>query len=217
MIGSAKFPMLNPLPVTLTWLIDSVPVPVFCSWKVCEAGEPCVTFPKLALGGVTFNADCNPVPETAMTVLAPCVLATVMFPVTFSEALGRNATFNGAVWPDASVKGVVIPLTLKSLALTLTCEIVTLVFPVFEMVMLFELELPALMFAKLKLAGLADRVTEAAVPVPLNGRTFGEFGALLTKLTVPFWYPAVVGAKSTLNVVLLPAATVTGVANPLSV
>ena len=106
---------------------------------------------------------------------------------------------------------------LKSFALTLTCEIVTLEFPVFEIVMPLELELPAFTFVKLRLAGLADSVTDAAVPAPLKGKTFGEFGALLTRLTVPARLPADVGAKSTLNVVLLPAPIITGVARPLTV
>jgi hypothetical protein len=106
---------------------------------------------------------------------------------------------------------------LKSFALTLTCEIVTLVFPVFEIVMPFALELPAFTLAKLRLAGLADSVTDSALPLPLKGTTFGEFGALLLRLTVPVRSAAVVGAKSTLNVVLLPAAIVTGVGRPLTV
>jgi hypothetical protein len=106
---------------------------------------------------------------------------------------------------------------LKSFAFTLTCEIVILVFPVFEIVMLLELEVPALTFAKLRLAGLADSVTDAALPLPSKGRTLGEFGALLTSVTVPVKSPALVGAKSTLNVELPPAPMVTGVARPLTV
>lgn len=106
---------------------------------------------------------------------------------------------------------------LKSFAFTLTCEIVTLEFPVFEIVMPLELELPAFTFVKLRLEGLAVSVTDPALPAPLKGSTFGEFGALLTRLTVPARLPAVVGAKSTLNVVLLPAPIVTGVARPLTV
>jgi len=47
-----------------------------------------VTFPKLTLDGVMLDAGCTPFPETAITASAPCELATVMFPVTFSEALG---------------------------------------------------------------------------------------------------------------------------------
>jgi len=87
-IGRANLPMLNPVPVTLTWLTANVPVPVFCNWMVCEAGEPAVTVPKFALDGVIPNAGCTPFPETAMTAFAPCVLASVMFPVMFSDTFG---------------------------------------------------------------------------------------------------------------------------------
>lgn len=176
-----------------------------------------MTFTKLALEGVMFSAGCRPFPETAITVFAPCEFDTVMFPVTFSEALGLNVTFIDVFCPAARVIGVVIPLTLKSLALTLTCEIVTLVFPLLEIVTLFDVELPAFTFVKLKLAGLADSVTDAAVPVPFRDKTFGEFGALLARLTVPARLPATVGANNTLNVVLLPEAIVAGVAKPLTV
>jgi hypothetical protein len=91
------------------------------------------------------------------------------------------------------------------------------VFPLFNMVTLFELELPACTFVKLTLAGLADSVTDAAVPVPVRDKTLGEFGALLTRLTVPAKLPAVLGAKRTLNVALLPEAMVVGVARPPTV
>jgi len=84
------------------------------------------------------------------------------------------------------------------------------------MVTLFELVLPAFTLAKLTLVGLDESVTEAAVPVPLNARTFGELGALLVRLTVPLWAPAVVGANKTLNVAVPPAAIDAGVANPLT-
>ena len=111
-----------------------------------------------------------------MTAFAPCELATVMFPEMFSDAVGLNVTLIEAFCPAASVTGVFNPLTPKSFALTLTCEIVRLVFPVFEIVTLFELELPAFTFVKLTLAGFAASVTDAAVPAPLNDTTFGEFG-----------------------------------------
>lgn len=215
--GKANVPKVNPLPVTPICVTLNVPVPLFCNWIVWEAGDPTVTFPKLALAGVALNAGCRPLPETAMTAFAPCELATVMFPVTFSEALGLNVTFIDVFCPAANVTGVVIPVTLKSFALTLTCERVTLVFPLFEIVTLFEVELPAFTLVKLRLVGLADNVTDAAVPVPLRDNTLGEFGALLARLTVPARLPAVVGAKRTLNVVLLPEAIAAGVAKPLTV
>ena len=86
----------------------------------CVLGEPTVTFPKLALDGVIDSAGCTPVPETGITSLVPCEVATVMLPVTFSEAVGLNDTFMVAPLPAASVTGMVIPLTAKFLAFTVT-------------------------------------------------------------------------------------------------
>ena len=83
-------------------------------------GTPIVTLPKLALAGVIVKPACTPVPETGITAVAPCVLATVMLPVMFSAALGLKVTLSGALCPAASVTGAVIPLTTKSLAFTVT-------------------------------------------------------------------------------------------------
>jgi hypothetical protein len=92
---------------------------------------------------------------------------------------------------------------------------VRLELPVFVSVTLLELVLPALTLPKLRLVGVALIVTEAATPTPLKATAFGELGALLTMLTLPLRVPAVVGAKSALNVVVPPAATVAGVFSPL--
>jgi hypothetical protein len=61
-----------------------------------------------------------PLPDTLITALVPCELETVIFPVTFSEAVGLKVTFMGVLCPAAKVIGVVSPLVVKSLALTLT-------------------------------------------------------------------------------------------------
>lgn len=92
----------------------------------------------------------------------------------------------------------------------------TLVFPLFVIVTLLELELPALTFVKVILLGFDDSVTVAAVPVPLKDKTLGELGALLTMLTVPVRLPAIVGSNRTAKVALLPAAMVAGVTSPLT-
>ena len=55
-IGSGRVLVLNPLPVTLTCVIVSVPVPLFVNLIVCVLGEPTVTVPKLALDGVMVSA-----------------------------------------------------------------------------------------------------------------------------------------------------------------
>jgi hypothetical protein len=93
---------------------------------------------------------------------------------------------------------------------------VRLEFPLFVSVTLLELEFPAFTLPKLRLVGVADKVTEAATPVPVNDTVAGEFGALLEMATDPARLPAVVGAKTALNVALAPAASVFGVARPLT-
>jgi len=130
--------------------------------------------------------------------------------------VGLKATLITALCPAPKASPFAIPLAVKSFALTVTCEIVTLVFPLFVMVTFWELELPTLMPVKLKLVGLAESVTVAAVPVPLRATAFGELGALLVMLTLPVKLPAVVGANRTLNVAVPPAEIVAGVISPLT-
>lgn len=208
--------MLNPLPVTVACVIDSVPVPLLLTWMLWVLGDPTVTFPKLTLAGVIVSAGCTPPPVTVTTALAPCELVTVMFPVTFSDAVGLNVTLIVALCPAPKASPDAIPLAAKSFALTVTWEIVTLVFPLFVMVTFWELELPTLIPVKLKLVGLAVSVTVAAVPVPLKATAVGEPGALLVMLTLPVRLPAVVGANKTLNVAVPPTAMVAGVVSPLT-
>jgi hypothetical protein len=93
---------------------------------------------------------------------------------------------------------------------------VTLELPLLVIVTFCELELPTLMPVKLKLAGFADSVTVAAAAVPVSAMVLGEFGALLVMVMVPVAPPAVVGANSTLNEAVPPAATVAGVVSPLT-
>ena len=155
-------------------------------------------------------------PETVTTALEPCELATVIFPLTLSEAVGLKETLMTALCPAAKASPDAIPVAVKSFAFTVTWEMVTLVFPLFVMVTFWELELPTLIPAKLKLVGFAVSVTVAAVPVPLRATALGEWGALLVMLTLPVRFPAVVGANKTLNVAVPPAGTVAGVVSPLT-
>ena len=141
---------------------------------------------------------------------------TVAFPVTVSETAGLKVRLNTAVCPGVRVLGVVIPLAVTSVAVTVIWEMVTLALPLLVSVTVLALELPALTFPKLKLVGLADIVTVAATPVPLNDTIVGEFGALLAIVTLPVRLPAVVGANRTLNVAVPPAAIVAGVFKPLA-
>jgi hypothetical protein len=209
-IGSAKVPRLKPVPLALTWVIESVPVPLFVSWIVCVLETPTVTLPKLALAGVIVSAGCKPVPLTAITALAPCEVDTVTFPVTFSDAVGLNETFSVVLCPAVSVSGVVTPLSVKSLALTVTPEIVTLTFPLFVIVTVFELDVPALMLPNARLVGFAVSAGVPATPVPLSGTLAGEFGALLVTVTLPVAAPADCGRNCTLKLLDCPAASEIG-------
>jgi hypothetical protein len=215
-IGSVNPLVLKPLPVTFTWDIVKTAVPELVTLRVCEFEEPTETLPKLTVEGVKLNAGWMPLPLTGITALAPCELETVTLPLTLSELVGLNVKVNTAFCPAGKIKGVVMPLVLTSFALTLVCEIVRLEVPVLVNVTFWELELPALMFPKLMLAGAGVIVTDAATPVPLSATVAGEFGALLATLIAPVKEPAVVGANSALNDAVCPAARLTGVSNPLT-
>jgi len=58
---------------------------------------------------------------------------------------------------------------------------------------------PAFTFPKPKLDVLKESSCVAAIPVPLIERVAGEFGALLTMLTLPLTVPAEAGANWTLK------------------
>jgi hypothetical protein len=119
------------------------------------------------------------------------------------------------LWPAATVKGVVIPLTLKPAPLTLTWEMDTLVFPLFVSVIACEALLPTTTSPKAKLPGFEFKVAFVATPLPASVRVCGDPVALSVKVTPPVTPPAEVGANCTLNEVLWPALSVNGVANPL--
>jgi len=115
-----------------------------------------------------------------------------------------------ALCPGASVSGVVKPLSVKSFPLTVTPEIVTLTFPLFVIVTVLELDVPALMLPNARLVGLAVSAGVAATPVPLRVTVAGEFGALLVTVTLPVTAPADGGRNCTLKLLDCPAVSEIG-------
>ena len=176
--------------------------------------EPTDKLPKLTVEGVMLSAGCTPLPLKGTTALTPCELEILTLPVTVSELSGLKVMVMVAELPAASVSGVVIPLIFTSLADALICEMVRLEFPLLVSMTFCVAVLPALMLPKLTLAGLGVIVAEAATPAPVKVAEAGEFGALLEMLTEPFNVPAVDGANTTLNEVLLPGARLAGVLSP---
>lgn len=75
--------------------------------------------------------------------------------------------------------------------------------------------LPTFTLPKLKLVGFALRAP-AATPVPVSDIVNVGFGAFEVTVKVPLSLPLEVGAKVTVKVVLLDAASVSGVMIPLT-
>ena len=107
------------------------------------------------------------------------------------------------------------PVKVNPAPITDTLEIVTLVLPTLVSVAPCEFVLPSSTSPKSRLAALDDKpvvgVTALAVAVIVSG----ELGASLITVTDPLAGPAELGAKTTLNVALEPAATFTGIVKPL--
>ena len=74
--------------------------------------------------------------------------------------------------------------------------------------------LPTVTLPNLKLAGFGDK-SPVDIPVPVSGILRDGFEAFEVMATVPLALPAVAGVNFTVNVVVAPAASVTGVVTPL--
>jgi hypothetical protein len=135
-------------------------------------------------------------------------------PLTLPADVGENLAVNDVLWPAPSVKGVVIPLTLKPVPAALACEIVRLAVPEFVKVTVWDPLLPTLTDPKLTLEGLAPSCPWT--PVPDKAISAGEPGALLTTEMLPVAAPEDVGAKTAANEALLPALIVIGQLAPLT-
>jgi hypothetical protein len=96
----------------------------------------------------------------------------------------------------------------------LICDIVSVAVPPFFSVIGCELLLPAATLPKFSEAGEADSC--ACAPVPVKAIVIGEFGESLVIVMLPLAAPAVVGANCTVTAALCPAASVAGVANPVT-
>jgi len=98
-----------------------------------------------------------PVPEREM-VLGELValLVTITLPETLPVAVGANATVNEVDCPEASVRGRVRPVTAKPLPVTLSCERVTLAFPVLLMVTAWVAFAPMVTLPKFSEVGDAE-------------------------------------------------------------
>jgi hypothetical protein len=77
-------------------------------------------------------------------------------------------------------------------------------------------DVPVVTSPKFRLVGLMPRVSVAEIPVPIRATEVGELGALLTIEMFPDTVPTAVGWKTTVIVVCVPAFTLKGTENPLT-
>jgi hypothetical protein len=176
---------------------------------------PTAMLPKLTLEGVTESCDCVPVPlKEIVAGELVALLTTVTLPDKVPVEVGAKLTLNDVDWPAARLSGSVIPLVVKPVPVTLTCEIETLEFPVLEIVMLCVALEPVARLPKLSEAGDAESCSVVAMPVPLSGTTSDEFGALLISVMLPEAVPAEAGAKPMVNADEPPAGTESGRTRP---
>src|ERR1035437_8801351 len=135
-------------------------------------------------------------------------------PLAAPLVVGEKSTVNEVLWPAFSVKGNVSPLKLNPVPLAVAAEIVRLVPPELVKVPVNDFEVPIWMFPNARLAGFAASAP-GVTPVPESGMLKLGFAPVEVMLTLPLAAPLVVGVKSTVNDVLLPAFSVKGNARPL--
>ena len=127
------------------------------------------------------------------------LLTTETLPVAAPVTEGSKLTVKVANCPGASDEGAGIPLAVNPLPVTLTCEMLTEVLPVFVKVTALELlVVPTRIFPKFKLLALGESCNVCAVPAPLSAIfALGVFAALLRTVTLPVALPPVSGEKET--------------------
>jgi|GraSoi2013_100cm_1033763.scaffolds.fasta_scaffold00833_3 hypothetical protein len=157
--------------------------------------------------------NCPPLPVSAIDS-PPALLATAMDPAALPVSDGANTTLSAAVCPGANVVLAPAPLAVNPAPVTSTLEIVTFAFPLFLTTIPSELLLPTSTLPKSRLLALELSTDDAATALPLVEIASGELGALLLNEIEPVAFPAALGANTTLNVALLPAAMLIGSVRP---
>ncbi len=147
-------------------------------------------------------------PDTAIVGAVVALLATVIVPLGLPAPAGAKSTLSVADWPGVRTRPELTPLAVNAALVELTPEIVMFEFPLLVRVTLKDLLLPALTLPKLKLVGFAASTCVAAKPVPLRAIAVGEPRAFVLSEMPPETPPEEVGAKTALNVALLPAEIV---------
>jgi hypothetical protein len=177
---------------------------------------PTVTLPKLRLVGFDpSRPGAVPVPDKGIVSVGLDPFdASVTLPAKLAADAGVNVIVNDVLCPAVSVTGVVIPLSANPAPVIVAEEIVTLAPPVLVTISDRDCLLPTVTLPKLRLVGFAPSAP-GATPVPDKGIIRVGLDAFEVIVTLPETLPADAGVKVTVNVVLCPAVSVTGVVIPL--
>ena len=105
---------------------------------------------------MTLNPACTPAPLKSIVNGDPlALLVTVTVPEAFPTIVGAKFAVKLKVWEAATVAGVLTPVKLNPVPLTVMLETVAAAFPVFVSVINWLALLPVETFPKFTLAGLA--------------------------------------------------------------
>jgi hypothetical protein len=180
--------------------------PLFVNVLVSELLLSSSTFPKARLAGLapSDTVAAWPVPERLITSEegVPLVVSAIdPFDVEGDE--GPKVALNVALPPAAIVVNVLSPVWLNPAPVTLICENVSVVFPLFVSMIGCELVFPSVTAPKATLEGFAEIC--ACRPVPLNAIVTGEIETLLVIEMLPKAVPPAVGANVTVKEMFAPA------------
>jgi len=161
------------------------------------------------------STKCDPPVNVIVVGELLALLVIVTLPVALPVDVGVRLAVNVTDCPAVNVVFDATPLALYPGPEAVTCEMVTLEFPVFVSVAFCELVLPTATFPKLKLVGVAVKTSVAVAPVPLSRMVVGEVGALLVSVILPLALPVEFGANPALKVMLVPGVIVIGTLSPV--
>lgn len=146
--------------------------PVLLIVTVFELLVPTSTLPKLKFAALGVSWSVCPVPVSAIVVGEfVAVLTTDTLPKTVPAVTGEKITVKLALWPTAKVIGTAKPPAANSVPDTLTCEMLTLLLPVFVSTTDCELLPPTSTLPRFKDVALGKSkyvgvVEEELAPVP---------------------------------------------------
>ena len=207
--------IVNPdaVPVSVALEIVTLDPPEFFSVADWLLLLPTCTLPKLT--GLTVIApEVAPLPERATIKLEEGLLVVIArLTLLLTADVGANTTLNEVLAPAARVTGKVKPCTVYP-APAAVCVKVMLEPPELVTVSGRDFVLLTVTLPKARLEALAESVPGVA-ELPVTAAVSEGFEALLVTENVKLSVPAEVGAKTTLNATLWPAANVSGKVRPV--